>query len=122
MAYCGILDGLMKIGDNPVDLSRLEEGIVMAGDEEFDADEFITDEDKLEMFNEGALRTKGELLEDIDSLLGKIDDESKDGRKHSQAYYVRYRDLVEKFKAEVEKTIFLLYYTIFNKKDQTDLI
>ena len=68
MAYCGVLDGLFEINGNPVDLSRLDEGIIIAGDEEIDADEFIGEEEKLEFFNETALRTKDALLKDIDKL------------------------------------------------------
>ena len=106
MAYCGILDGLCEIDGKPVDLSRLEEGVIVAGDEEFDADEWITNEDKLDLFNEMALRTKADLLKEIDSLLGRIDKESGEESKHSPAFYDRYRDLVLRFKKEVEKSTF----------------
>lgn len=106
MAYCGILDGLCEINGNPVDLSRLDEGIIVAGDEEYDAEDLISDEDKLDFFNETALRTKEDLLKEIDSLLGKIGEDRKEGTKHSQAFYARYMDLVRRFRAEVEKKTF----------------
>lgn len=106
MAYLGIFDGLFEINGKEVDLSQLDEGKIIAGDEEFDADEMITDEDRLEAFNDGALKTKEEILKDIDSLLKKIDEDSKTDTKHSRAYYTRYVGLIERFKAEVEKTVF----------------
>ena len=65
MAYCGVLDNLMELNGKPVDLSRLEEGIIIAGDEQLDADELITDEEKRQVFNENAIRTKAELLDEI---------------------------------------------------------
>lgn len=106
MAYCGILDGLMEIDGKPVDLSRLEEGIIIAGDEEFDADDWISDEDKLDFFNETALRTKEALLKEIDVLLEKINEESNTDTNHSPTYYERYKALVQSFHDEVEKNTF----------------
>ena len=43
---------------------------------------------------------------DIDRQLNKIDQDSGNGVKHSPAYYERYKALVEKFRAEVEKRTF----------------
>ena len=106
MAYCGVLDGLMEIDGKPVVLSRLDEGIIIAGDEEFDADEWITDEEKLDLFNEMAIRTKGDLLKEIVSLYIKIDKESKEDSKHSAAFYDRYKDLVMRFRNKVAKSTF----------------
>ena len=106
MAYCGILDGLMEIDGKPVDLSRLNEGIIVAGDEEFDADDWISDEDKLNFFNETALRTKEALIKEIDSLLKKIDDESKTDNGHSPVFYEKYKALVISFREEVERNAF----------------
>ncbi len=106
MAYCGILDGLMEINGEPVDLSRLDEGIVIAGDETIEADELITNEDRLAFFNDGALRTKKDLLAEIDSLAARIAEESKSDTKHSPDYYSRYSDLVRQFRTEVEKKTF----------------
>lgn len=106
MAYCGIFDGLMEIDGKPVDLSRLEEGVIIAGDEEIDADDFITKEDELNLFNETALRTKADLLKEIDSLLEKIDAESKTDTGHSPVFYEKYRALVSCFREEVEKNTF----------------
>ncbi len=106
MAYCGILDGLCEIDGKPVDFSRIDEGIIIAGDEEYDADDFITEEDKLGVFNETALRTKDQLLKDIDRLMEEIGKESATEAKHSEAYYDRYADLVSQFRQEVNKTVF----------------
>jgi len=106
MAYCGILDGLYEINGNPVDMSRLDEGIIVAGDEEFDAEDMINDEDKLAFFCETALRTKEDLLREIDSLIGKIAKESETNPKHSQAFYDRYTELVFRFREKVRKNAF----------------
>lgn len=106
MAYCGVLDKLISINDKEVDLSRLDDGVIVAGDEEFDADEWITDEDKLEFFNETALRTKADILKDIDSLLADFDAKSGGDEKHSPAFYERCKDLVQRFRAEVEEKTF----------------
>lgn len=106
MAYCGILDNLLELDGKPVDFSRLDEGIIIAGDEQYDADEFITDEERLDLFNESTIRTKAGLLEDINSLLAEIEEDSKTDTKHSAAFYERYRELVIRFRAEVEKNTF----------------
>ena len=106
MAYCGILDGLCDIGGEPADLSRLDEGIIIAGDEEYDADDFISDKDRLDFFNDTALRTKDELLKEIDSLLEEIAEESKAETTHSPAFYARYTALVRRFRDEVKKKTF----------------
>ncbi len=106
MPYLGHFDGLFSINDKPVDLSRLDEGIIMAGDEEYDADEMISDEDKLEVFNESALKTKDELLKSLDEVVGKIEEESKTNTQHSPAFYARYRELVVRFRDEIRKKTF----------------
>ena len=106
MAYLGILNGLLEINGKEVDLSQLDEGKVIAGDEVIDADDLITDEDRLAVFNEGALKTKDEILKDIDFLLREIDENSKTDPKHSREYYTRYVGLIERFRAEVEKRVF----------------
>ena len=106
MAYCGVLDNLMELNGKPVDLSRLEEGIVIAGDEQFDADELINDEEKRQVFNENAIRTKAELLDEIDRRLKLINKESKDNARHSPEFYHRYKRLIEQFRTEVEKRTF----------------
>lgn len=106
MAYCGVLDGLYEIGGKPVDLSRLDEGIIIAGDEEYNADEFISGEEELEVFNETALRTQNDLLKDIDSLLGKIAEKSGKDSGHSSVFYDRYTDLVVRFRDRVKESTF----------------
>ena len=106
MAYCGILDNLLELDGKPVDFSRLDEGIIMAGDEQYDANDFITDEDRLDLFNETAIRTKAGLLEDIDSLLAEIEEDSKTDTKRSATFYEKYRELVSRFRKEVEKKTF----------------
>lgn len=93
MAYCGVLDGIMSIDGQEADLSRLDEGIIIAGDENFIADELISDEIRLEHFNEINLRTKAELLKDIDDRIVKCDDDKQ-------------AELVRCFRAEVEKKTF----------------
>ena len=106
MAYCGVLDGLFEINGNPVDLSRLDEGIIIAGDEEIDADEFIGEEEKLEFFNETALRTKDALLKDIDKLINEINQDREMENDHSPAFFDQYIALVERFRASVEDKVF----------------
>ena len=106
MAYFGIFDG-MKIGGKEVDTSKLEsEGKIIVGDEEWDADDLISDEDKLQFFNDGAMRTQKDILWGIDFLLRDIDKESQTDAKHSPAYYERYRNLVVKFRNKVENCVF----------------
>ena len=106
MAYLGFFDRFSEIDGKPVDLSRLDEGIVMAGDEEYDADEMIDDADRLEVFNETALTTQDELVKSLDEVIGKIEDESKTDTEHSQSFYARYKDLVIKFRDEIKKNTF----------------
>ncbi len=106
MPYLGFFDG-MEINGQVVDTSKLEEtGKLYVGNEEWDPDDLITEEDKLQYFNDGALRNQTDLLRDIDFLLKKIDEDSKTDVKHSQEYYDRFRNLVEQFKAKVEKSRF----------------
>ncbi len=106
MAYCGFFDTLININGEPVDHSRLDEGKIIVGDEEFDAEDFMTEEDRLDFFNETAIRTKKGLLKDIDSLLNRIDAESRTATKHSPAYYSRCRDLVKQFRDKVSGMTF----------------
>ena len=95
MPYLGFFDG-MEINGQVVDTSKLEEtGKLYVGDEEWDPDDLISEEDKLQYFNDGALRNQSDLLRDIDLLLKKIDEDSKTDVKHSQEYYGRFRNLVE---------------------------
>ena len=106
MAYCGFFDTLMDINGKPVDLSRLDEGKIIAGDEEFGVEDFMTDEELLDFFNETAIRTKEGLLKEIGSLLERIDAESRMTMKHSPAYYNRCRELVEQFRDKVSGMTF----------------
>lgn len=106
MAYLGFFDGFDSINGKPVDLSRINEGILIAGDEVFDADDFIDDADCLELFNETALRTQDELVKSLDEVIGKIKAESKTDTEHSPAFYDRYRDLVVRFRDEIKKKTF----------------
>ena len=101
-----IFDG-MTIDGHEVDTSRLKDtGKVYVGDEEWDASDLITDEDKLEVFNDGALLTKKDLLKSIDDLLKEIEKDSKTDTAHSGAYYSRYTDLINRFRAKVDKCVF----------------
>lgn len=106
MAYCGILETLMEIDGKPVDFSRIDEGIIIAGDEEYDAEEFISDEDRLDLFNDMALRSKDDLLEDIDELIEEIGKEAETGAKYSATFYRKYNELMEQFRHVVEKSAF----------------
>ena len=63
-------------------------------------------EDELDAFNEGALRTKNDILWDIDWLIRSVEEEGKSDTKHSNAYYTRYISLLRRFRAEVEDTVF----------------
>ena len=106
MSYNRLFDG-MTIDGFKVDTSQLAEtGKVFVGDEEWDASDLITEEDEIYVFNEDMLRTKADLLADIDSLLSRIDDEKIGDTKHSQAYYVRYAALIKKFRGIVERSSF----------------
>lgn len=101
-----IFDGMTMDG-HEADTSKLKDtGKVYFGDEEWDASDLITEEDKMAVFNEDMLRTKADLLWIIDYLLKKIEENSKKETKHSPAYYSRYMNLVERFKDKVEKTVF----------------
>ena len=106
MAYCGILDSLIEINGKPVDFSHLDEGILIAGDKEYAAEDFISEEEKLDFYNETALRTKEDILKDIDSLIAKSDAKAETKEKHSQAFYERYKDLLNRFRDEIEKCTF----------------
>ena len=106
MSYHRIFDG-MEIDGNEVEYSQLAEtGKVFVGDEEWDASDLISDQDKLDIFNEDMLRTKEDILSDIDLLLTKIEEEKAEDTKHSHVYYRRYVDLVERFKDNVENCVF----------------
>ena len=106
MAYCGILDSLIEINGKPVDFSHLDEGILIAGDKEYAAEDFISEEEKLDFYNETALRTKEDILKDIDSLIAKSDAKAETKEKHSQAFYERYKDLLNRFRDEIEECTF----------------
>ena len=71
MPYLGFFDG-MSIDGKEVDTSKLSEGKVIIDGEERNAEDFITDYDRLSMFEDGAIRTKRELLWQIDRLLESI--------------------------------------------------
>ena len=106
MAYLGHFEKFISIDGEPVDLSRIDEGIIMAGDEEYDADEMITDEDRLDVFNETALTTQDELVKSLDEVIGKIEEESKTDKEHSPAFYARYKELVVQFRDKIRKMTF----------------
>lgn len=106
MSYHRLFDG-MTIDGHEIDTSQLvETGKVLIGDEEWDTEDIITEEDKLQIFNEDTLRTKTDILDDIDFLLHTIERNRKGDTKHSQAYYDRYVDLIERFKVKVEECVF----------------
>jgi len=106
MAYLGFFERFTEIGGKPVDLSRLDEGILMAGDDEYDADAFIDDDDRLEVFNETALKTKDELVQSLDDVIARIKGESRTNPEHSPAFYDRYRKLVVQFRDEIQGKTF----------------
>lgn len=106
MAYCGIFDNLETIDGKPVDLSRLEEGILIVGKKKVRAEDRISEEDKLNFFNATELRTKEELLADLDSLLGRIGEEAGTDSVRSAAFYERYQALVESFRDEIAAKTF----------------
>ena len=93
MAYCGVLDGIITIDGVEADLSRLDEGIVVVGDEEYVAEELISNEDRLEFFNEIHLRTKTDLLKDVEDSINKCCN-------------CQQAELLRRFSAEVEKKTF----------------
>lgn len=106
MNYHRLFDG-MTIDGQEIDYSQLKEtGKVLVGGEEWNASDLISEQDKLDIFNEDMLRTKEDILSEINSLLMKIDKQKAEDTKHSQAYYRRYIDLIERFKGKIEKSIF----------------
>ena len=106
MAYCGILDNLDSIGGKPVDLSRLEEGILLVGKKKYRAEDWISEEDKLNFFNATGLLTKEELLADLEALLGRIGEEAEEDTVRSAAFYERYQALVGSFRDEIAAKTF----------------
>ena len=101
-----LFDG-MTIDGHEVDYSQLEEtGMVIVNGEEWDASDLITPEDERDVFNEDMLRTKDDILRDIDFRLSRINEKKKKDKKHSQAYYTRLFDLIEKFRSRVEESVF----------------
>ena len=76
------------------------------GNEEQDPGGPAAEQDIRETFDETTLRTKEDILKDIDSLLKDIEAESRNDVKHSRAYYARYTALVSRFRAEVGKRTF----------------
>ena len=101
-----IFDG-MEMNGHEADTSKLKEtGKVYFGDEAWDASDLITEEDKMEIFNEDMLRSKEDLLDMINYLLKRIEENSKKNTKHSPEYFARYSNLVERFKKQVEKSVF----------------
>ena len=101
-----IFDG-MTINGHDIDTSILKDtGKVIVDEEKWSAEDLITEEDKLDIFNEDSLRTKEELLEDIDRLLTQIDADSKTDTRHSAAYYTRYTNLIRRFKEKIEESTF----------------
>ena len=106
MNYHRIFDGMI-IDGHKVDTAPLKEtGKVIINGEEWDADDLISDEDKKNLFEEDMLRTKDDILSDIDYLLKEIERTKDNDLKHSPAYYKRYEDLINRFKETVKKCVF----------------
>ena len=101
-----IFDGMI-INGNEVDTSNTAEtGTVVIGDEEVDVRDMINDDDIRQVFEEDFIRSKEELLKDIDSLLKWVERVRRGTHTRSQAYYNRYLDLVERFREKVRRKKF----------------
>ena len=100
MAYCGVLDGIITIDGIEADTSRLDEGIIVAGNEEYAAEELISEEEKLDFFNEISLRTKEDLLKEIDKQI--LDAENRQENPTGLSGIA----LLRRLRAEVEKRTF----------------
>ena len=97
----------MTIDGHEVDTSKLEEtGKVIVNGEEYNAIDFLSDEDKKYIFDEDMLRTQNDIIYDIDFLLREIQKDKESDTKHSAAYYKRYIDLLKRFKQTIEQTVF----------------
>lgn len=105
MPYFGLFEDRYA-DDKDVDLSKLSEGKIIINGEEKDAGDMISDYDRLSMFNECSIQTKKALLRNIDSHLKSIQEDSKDDTKHSHAYYVRYEELIRRFREKVDRCEF----------------
>lgn len=101
MPYLGFFDDLYA-DDKDVDISKLADGKIIINGKECDADSMIDESDRLSMFNDCSMRYKSSLLWSIKHHLKSIEEESKDNKKHSPAYYARYKELIERFKVKVE--------------------
>lgn len=97
----------MTIDGYEVDTSQVAEtGKVYVGDEEYDISDFFTDDDKKQVYEEDMMRTKEDILFNIDLLLREIDSKRKTDVKHSQNFYNRYVDLVTRFRKKVDGCTF----------------
>ena len=97
----------MTINGYEVDTSQVAEtGKVYVGDEEYDISDFFTDDDKKQVYEEDMMRTKEDILYDIDLLLREIDNKRKTDTKRSQNFYNRYVDLITRFRKKVEGCTF----------------
>jgi len=106
MGYREEFEG-MTIDGHEVDLTDLEtSGIVRAGGEVYEASELLRDDYIMNQFDEMEIRDKEGLLKNIVEYLKEIEEEEKTDTRHSAAYYVRYRELVNRFRQEVEKRTF----------------
>ena len=97
----------MTIDGYEVDTSQVAEtGKVFVGGEEYDISDFFTEEDRKQVYDEDMMRTKEDILYNIDLLLREIDSKRKTDVKHSQNFYNRYIDLVTRFRKKVEACTF----------------
>lgn len=97
-----IFDGMVMNGYEVDTSHTAETGTVIIGDEEVDVRDLINDDDIRQVFNEDFLRSKDDIIGDIDSLLKSVDRNRKETPTRSQAYYNRYVDLIKRFKKKVE--------------------
>lgn len=67
--------------------------------------EYYDDYDIARVFRDCSMTSKRDVLFDIDYKLRKIEEGSGLDTKHSAAFYIRLKDLLLRFKAEVEKAV-----------------
>lgn len=101
-----IFDGMVMNGYEVDTSNTAETGTVIIGDEELEVRDLITDDDILQVFDEDFLRSKDDILSDIDSLLKTVERNRKETPNRSQAYYNRYVDLIKRFRKKVERCTF----------------
>ena len=101
-----MLDGMTADGYE-VDTSRTKEtGKVYVNGEAWNIDDLITEQDKLDAFDEDMMRTKADIIGNIKALLREIDIAKRGDSRHSQVYYSHYQGLLKQFMKIVTKCVF----------------